>query len=112
MASGGAIAGPAGDGRLAMVAHDDVADVAVEVLLGAGHDGRAYDVTGGDLRTLGELAAELSEVVGRDIPMWTRRSSRRGSRVGPTVRRTGHPPLGLRELLGRDPSVLDPLRAA
>lgn len=32
--------------------------------------------------------------------------------TGPTARPTGHPPPGLRELLARHPSLLDPLRSA
>ena len=39
----GVIRGPAGDGALAPVARDDVADVAVAVLLGDGHERTSYD---------------------------------------------------------------------
>ena len=65
----GVIRGPAGEGRVAAVARDDVADVAVAVLLGDGgrHDGRAYDVTGPEAITLGETAEELSRVAGRAV---------------------------------------------
>ena len=61
----GVIRGPAGDGRIAAVARDDIADVAVAVLLG--HDGRTYDVTGSEAITLHQVAEELSRVSGRDI---------------------------------------------
>ena len=44
--SDGVIAGPAGEGRVAVVARDDVADVVAALLASDGHDGRAYDVTG------------------------------------------------------------------
>jgi uncharacterized protein YbjT (DUF2867 family) len=55
----GVIAGPAGDGRAAVVARSDVADVAAAILLGEGHDGRTYDVTGREALTFAEMAATL-----------------------------------------------------
>jgi uncharacterized protein YbjT (DUF2867 family) len=63
----GVIRGPAGDGRVAAVARDDIADVAVEVLVGEGHEGQAYDLTGAEAFTLAEAADELSRVSGRLI---------------------------------------------
>jgi NAD(P)H dehydrogenase (quinone) len=68
----GVIRGPAGDGRAAAVARDDIAEVAVAVLLGAGgggggHDGRTYDLTGPEALTIGQVAEELSRVAGRTI---------------------------------------------
>jgi len=63
----GVIRGPAGDGRVAAVARDDIADVAVAVLLGGGHEGRSYDLTGPEALTLAEAAEELSRAAGRPI---------------------------------------------
>jgi NAD(P)H dehydrogenase (quinone) len=65
----GVIRGPAGHGRMAGVAHDDVADVATAVLLAPGqeHDGAAYDVTGPAAYSLDEAAAALSRATGRTI---------------------------------------------
>jgi NAD(P)H dehydrogenase (quinone) len=63
----GAIRGPAGDGRVAAVARDDIADVAVAALLGDGHEGRSYDMTGPEALTLAEVAEELSRAAGRTI---------------------------------------------
>jgi uncharacterized protein YbjT (DUF2867 family) len=63
----GVIRGPADDGRVAGVSRDDIADVAVAVLTGEGHEGQTYDVTGIEAFTLGEAAAELSRVTGRHI---------------------------------------------
>ncbi|PKV86123.1 SDR family oxidoreductase [Streptomyces sp. TLI_146] len=63
----GVIRGPAGDGRVSGVAHDDIADVATAVLLEEGHDGLAYDVTGPEALTLADVAAELGRVTGREI---------------------------------------------
>lgn len=67
----GVIRGPAGDGKVGAVARDDVADVTVAVLLGDGHDGRAYDVTGAEAISLREVAGELSRVTGRTITYHT-----------------------------------------
>jgi uncharacterized protein YbjT (DUF2867 family) len=69
----GVIRGPAGDGRFAPVARDDVADVAAAVLLddgtergaGAAHDGASYDVTGPAALTMAEVADELTRTAGR-----------------------------------------------
>lgn len=63
----GVIRGPAGDGRVGAVARDDIADVAVAVLQGEGHDGRTYDVTGPEAISLREAAEELSRVTGRAV---------------------------------------------
>ena len=63
----GAIRGPAGHGRTGAVARDDVAEAAVAVLTGAGHDGRTYRLTGAEAISLQEAADVLSEVTGRPI---------------------------------------------
>ncbi|MCW2985906.1 MAG: nucleoside-diphosphate sugar epimerase [Conexibacter sp.] len=65
----GVIRGPAGEGRCAWVARDDVADVAAAVLAtdDGSHDGRTYDVTGPEAHTLEWAAQRLSEATGREI---------------------------------------------
>lgn len=63
----GVIRGPADEGHLAPVARDDLADVAVEVLLGRRHDGETVPVTGSERFTLGEAAEELSRLTGERI---------------------------------------------
>ncbi len=63
----GFIRGPAGDGRFAAVARDDVADVAVSVLLGEDHSGVTYDVSGPERLTLHRVAELFSRATGRDI---------------------------------------------
>jgi uncharacterized protein YbjT (DUF2867 family) len=66
----GVIRGPAGEGRVASVSHDDVADVATAVLLDekpARHVGATYEVTGPKALTLHEVAEILSEAAGRTI---------------------------------------------
>jgi NAD(P)H dehydrogenase (quinone) len=57
----GVIRGPAGDGRVAAVAQDDIADAATAVLTApAAHAGHTYDLTGPEALTLHEIAALLS----------------------------------------------------
>ncbi|MBD8080036.1 NmrA family NAD(P)-binding protein [Cellulosimicrobium arenosum] len=66
----GVLRGPGGDGRVASVSHDDVADVATAVLLDddpGRHDGVAYDVTGPEAISLAEVAELLSAATGRRI---------------------------------------------
>lgn len=63
----GVIAGPAGDGRIAWVARDDVADVAAAVLCETGHDGQTYEVTGPEARDLAYAAQQLGEFAGRPV---------------------------------------------
>jgi uncharacterized protein YbjT (DUF2867 family) len=64
----GVIRGPAGDGRAAMVAQDDIADAAVAVLRDPGpHAGRAYEMTGPEAIGLAEAAAIVTAVTGREV---------------------------------------------
>jgi uncharacterized protein YbjT (DUF2867 family) len=63
----GFIRGPAGDGRFAAVARDDVADVAVSVLRGEDHSGVTYDVSGPERLTLHQVAELFSRATGRGI---------------------------------------------
>jgi NAD(P)H dehydrogenase (quinone) len=64
----GFIRGPAGAGRVAAVAQDDIADAASAVLgIPAAHRGRIYDLTGPEALTLDEVAAALSTATGRSI---------------------------------------------
>ncbi|RVU19003.1 SDR family oxidoreductase [Streptomyces antnestii] len=64
----GVIRGPAGDGRAAVVAQDDIADAAVAVLRDPGpHTGTAYELTGPEALTLTEVAATITSVTGRPV---------------------------------------------
>jgi uncharacterized protein YbjT (DUF2867 family) len=131
--------GPAGDGRVAGVARDDAADVAAAVLLGSGHDGQTYDLTGPTAFTLTEAAAALTEAAGVPIgyhaetieeayasrarygaPEWavdgwvstyTAIAAGELDTVSDAVGRiTGNPPMGLVEYLARNPNTLAHLR--
>ena len=126
----GVIRGPAGNGRLAAVARDDVADVAVEALTGDGHAGQAYPLTGPEAMTMAEVAERVSAFTGRAIeyveetmeeawesrrptgaPDWmieawisTYTAIAAGELDGPTdtvERITGHPPIDLEEMMRR-----------
>ena len=127
----GVIRGPAGQGRAAVVAQDDIADAAVTVLLAPGnHASQTYDLTGPEALTLDEAARVLSEVTGRPTryhaetveeayasrarygaPDWqvdawvstyTAIAAGELATVSDAVPRlTGHPATGLRELLSR-----------
>lgn len=64
----GAIKGPAGDGRVAVVGRRDVADVATTVLRNpAAHADATYSLTGPEALTMAELAARAGAVLGRDL---------------------------------------------
>ncbi|OKI31445.1 SDR family oxidoreductase [Saccharothrix sp. CB00851] len=64
----GVLRGPAGDGRVAAVAQDDIADAVTAVLTDpAAHVDRTYELTGPEALTLHEVAAVLAESTGRTI---------------------------------------------
>jgi uncharacterized protein YbjT (DUF2867 family) len=63
----GIIRGPAGDGRVAAVGHDDVAAVAAAVLVEDRWDGLTLDVTGPGSLTMTDVAECLSAVSGRTV---------------------------------------------
>jgi NAD(P)H dehydrogenase (quinone) len=64
----GNIRGPAGDGRAAVVAQSDIADVASVVLTGDGeYDGRTLDLTGPKALTVYQIAGILSDHLGRPV---------------------------------------------
>lgn len=64
----GVIRGPAGQGQVAAVAQDDIADAAVAVLLApATHVGATYSLTGPQALTLGEVAIILTAAQGRPV---------------------------------------------
>jgi uncharacterized protein YbjT (DUF2867 family) len=132
----GVIAGPAGDGRAGIVSRADVADVALALLTGGGHDGATYDVTGPEALTMAEMAATLAACSGRPItykdetleearasratygaPTWqvdawistyTAIAAGEFDVVTDTVERlTGHPPLTLADFVRAHPECLE-----
>jgi NAD(P)H dehydrogenase (quinone) len=136
----GVIRGPAGDGRVAAVARDDIADVALAALLSDEHAGAAYELSGGEAFTLTEAAEILTRHTGREVTFVNEtleeaRESRRPSGapdweiegwvttyaaiaageldvVTDHVERiAGHPPMTLVELLERHPESWEHLRS-
>jgi uncharacterized protein YbjT (DUF2867 family) len=64
----GVIRGPAADGRVALVAQDDIADAATAVLLDpAPHVDMTYTLTGPEALSFDEIAAVLTQGLGRPI---------------------------------------------
>ncbi|OEZ60753.1 NAD(P)H-binding protein [Duganella sp. HH105] len=64
----GALAGGAGEGRIAAAARADYADAAAAVLTSAGPVEQVYELAGDRAFTLGELAAEVSRQSGKALP--------------------------------------------
>lgn len=63
----GVLRGPAGNGRVSAVARTDVARAAVVVLKDSeAHVGRTYELTGPEALSLGEVAAIITRVTGRE----------------------------------------------
>ena len=63
----GEIWAPAGQGRTSFVDVRDVAEAAARTLTEPGHERRAYTLTGSEAYGLGEVAALLSEALGRPV---------------------------------------------
>jgi uncharacterized protein YbjT (DUF2867 family) len=63
----GEIWAPAGKGRASFVDARDVAEAAAAVLTEEGHGGHAYPLTGGEELDLDEVAALLSQILGRRV---------------------------------------------
>ena len=62
------IRGPAGKGRVAAVAQDDIADVAAAVLMNpAAHVGSVYNLSGPEALTLTQVAETITAVSGRPV---------------------------------------------
>jgi uncharacterized protein YbjT (DUF2867 family) len=58
---------PAGRGRTSFIDARDVAAAAAHVLTTPGHEGRAYELTGAEALTYHQVAATLSDVLGREV---------------------------------------------
>ncbi len=63
----GKIYQPTGDGKIGYVDARDVAAVGIEALMGNGHEGRIYELTGPEAISNSEVAQILSEVTGKRI---------------------------------------------
>jgi NAD(P)H dehydrogenase (quinone) len=63
-----------GTGRIAAAARDDYAEAAAAVLIGAGHEGAAYELAGETAFSGEDLGQAVSELLGKRI-MWHTRTS-------------------------------------
>jgi NAD(P)H dehydrogenase (quinone) len=57
----------AGEGREAMVWREDCGASAVAVLVGKGHEGRTYSITGPELQSFGEVTSIMAEGTGHPL---------------------------------------------
>ncbi|WP_425075031.1 SDR family oxidoreductase [Sagittula sp. S175] len=65
----GALYGAAGDGRISSAARKDYAEAAAALLKGdLPASGTVYELAGDDSYTLGEFAAQISDIAGKEIP--------------------------------------------
>ena len=67
IASDGAIYWDMGDGKLGMIDLRDVADAALAVLTGSGHEGKSYILTGPQAISFHDVAAAFSKVLHKDV---------------------------------------------
>jgi NAD(P)H dehydrogenase (quinone) len=139
--AGGVIRGPADEGRGSFVTRDDIADVAVEVLLADDiHHGRTYDLSGPQSLSFTDVADILTAQSGREVryhaetveeayasraqydaPGWmvdgwvstyTAAAAGELDLVTADVENlTGHPATSFAEFLASDPAALEPVRA-
>ena len=81
----GVLAMPTGEGREPFIDADDIAAVAVRLLLDPGLDGRAYDLSGPEAITFEHAAAVLTRALGRPVrfqdvttPQWQEQATAAG----------------------------------
>lgn len=65
--SDGKIFGAYRDGRISFVDAEDIAACGIELLVGEGHEGATYTVSGPEAVTFTEIAAKLSAALGRTV---------------------------------------------
>ncbi|MBO0867676.1 MAG: SDR family oxidoreductase [Micromonosporaceae bacterium] len=75
-----------GDSRMSPVDVEDIAKVAVALMRSAGHEGRAYEMTGPEALSMKEIVDQISEVTGTtyhyvDIPLETKLAELREARL-------------------------------
>lgn len=58
---------PMGEGRVGAIDVRDVAAFISEIMTGTGHEGQTYYITGNELLSFADMAAQMTEVLGREI---------------------------------------------
>jgi NAD(P)H dehydrogenase (quinone) len=66
--AGGAFIGSAGKGKISSAARADYAEAAAVAITDETHKGKVYELAGDDYYTLTDLAAEISNQTGKNIP--------------------------------------------
>ena len=66
--AGGAFIGSAGNGKISSAARADYAEAAAVAITDESHKGKVYELAGDDYYTLADLAAEISNQTGTNIP--------------------------------------------
>ncbi len=66
--AGGAFIGSAGDGKISSATRADFAEAAAIVISDESHKGKIYELAGDEFYTLSDLAAEISNQTGKNIP--------------------------------------------
>jgi len=66
--AGGAFIGSAGNGKISSAARVDYAEAAAVAITDESHKGKVYELAGDDYYTLADLAAEISNQTGTNIP--------------------------------------------
>ncbi|UPK70306.1 SDR family oxidoreductase [Chitinophaga filiformis] len=63
----GVIFQPGGEGRTAYALRSDLAEAAVAVLTGQGHENKSYELTGPEAVSYAEIAAKISAITGKNV---------------------------------------------
>lgn len=63
----GVIFQPAGEGKTAYALRSDLAEAAVAVLTGEGHENKSYELTGPEAVSYADIAAKISAITGKNI---------------------------------------------
>jgi NAD(P)H dehydrogenase (quinone) len=59
---------PAGDTKDAFALRDDMAEASANILMTEGHENKVYNFSNTENVSIGEMAANLNEIVGKEIP--------------------------------------------
>jgi uncharacterized protein YbjT (DUF2867 family) len=68
-ADGQPVINPTGDAQQGVIDPADIAAVAVQALTRSGHHGQTYTLTGPELLSVPQQVSQLSEILGRPVPM-------------------------------------------
>lgn len=58
---------PAGEGKVAFAARDEMAEAAANILAAEGHAGKEYIIAGNENHSFGDIAGLLSQLTGKDV---------------------------------------------